>query len=279
MANRPKYSSKTGIVYRAKTNHLSETSLREELKEDSRVFNNIIHETEIHVPQPILNISELDNDLKLDNCLDMPVRLMGEEAYHIPDNWKPLWSVLKKVIDFEHAHNENWKDYYTYLTVDYSDGLKVGEQQRRPGAHTDGFQGVRVKERTKTSRSYVAVTNGGTYYYPQTFVANLDASKFDVFKGFDKQIHKDDNDQPIREVAEEKIFYFFDAYTVHESGGASRDGSRLFIRLTWEQKLFDRHINTKNSMIDYDWTPEPYDIRDDLVEPSLEDIEEARLVK
>jgi hypothetical protein len=276
---RPTHSSSTGTRYTAQPNSMWVVE-DGDLNEDPRPFNTLFHETEIHEPFAVIRVSEDEGfNTHVADCLDMPIRFAGEQQYAIPDNWAALTPALKTIIDIEHSNNPNWKDYYTYLSVHYTGGLKKGQQQRHGGAHTDGFQGVRVAERTKTSRSYVAVTNGGTFYYPQTFVADLDASEFNVFQGFDLQINKDENGEPITGIAEEKMFYFFDAYTVHESGAAARDGSRLFVRLTWEMKLFDRAENTHNNMLDYDWKPEHYDVRSDLQTPTLEDIEKARLVK
>lgn len=273
---RPSQSSSTGERFTA----LYLPSLQEDrLKEDERRFNVLHHETEIHIPIPVFNLENNDCfSFQVTDCLDMPIRMAGETEYSLPDNWAALAPVLRHLINLEHANNQNWQDYYTYLSVEYTPYLEAGSQQRHAGCHTDGFQGVRIAERTKTSRSYVAVTNGGTRYFPQPFVANLDASKFNVFEGFDLQVKKQKNGLPIFALAEEKQFYFFDAYTVHESGGAARDGSRLFVRLTWEMKLFDRADNTKNAMLNYEWAPEYYDVRSDLVAPSLADIEAARLV-
>lgn len=254
--------------------------MRGGLEEDPRMFNNLIHEGEIHVPLKIMNIAN-DKGIqgKLTDCLDMPIRLATEEEYAIPSNWEPIYPALKSIIDIEHSNNINWREYYTYLSVHYTPFLKIAEQQRHAGCHTDGFQGIRETTRTKSSRSYVAVTNGGTRYFPQTFVSNLDAGEFNVFEGFDLQVQKDNHGNLIYEVAEENNFYFFDAYTVHESGAAARNGSRLFIRLTWEKKLFDRAGNTKNAMLNYDWPPVSYDVRNDLKTPTMNDIDEARLLK
>jgi hypothetical protein len=273
---RPSHSSSTGDKFIADHTQGRQNG---ELAEDARVFDTLYHETEIHAPVAVMNVSDDKGfDTRVADCLDMPIRLSGDEEYSIPDDWAVLAPALKKIINIEHANNSNWREYYTYLTVHYTPFLKEGEQQRHSGCHTDGFQGVRVAERTKTSRSYVAVTNGGTRFYPQTFVASLDAARFNIFKGFDLQVLKDNNDEPQFGIAEEKQFYFFDAYTVHEAGGNARDGSRLFVRLTWEMKLFDRAENTKNMMLNYDWKPEHYDVRQDLVTPSWSDIESARLV-
>lgn len=274
---RPSHSSSFGTRFFASSS--SELN-NPYLAEDERTFDVLYHETEIHVPIPVLDVSHNDDfNLQMADCLDMPIRLAGEEEYAIPENWQYITPQLQHIINIEHSNNRNWRDYYTYLSVHYTPSLEAGEQQRHAGCHTDGFQGVRVAERTKTSRSYVAVTNGGTRYFPQPFVANLDAAKFNVFEAFDLQVTKNSKGESIFGIAEEKQFYFFDAYTVHESGGSARAGSRLFVRLTWEMKLFDRAANTHNDMMDYNWIPEHYDVRTDLQTPTWDDIESARLVR
>ncbi len=276
---RPVNSSSKGTIF---TSQLNPEYRNPELIEDVRVFNNLYHETEIHTPKatPLLLTNYIDIETQvLPNALDMPIRLKGEREYALPEDWEPLNPVVQELINIEHTNNPNWQDYYTYLSVHYTPELKPGEQQRHAGCHTDGFQGVREPVRTKTSRSYVAVTNGGTKYFPQTFVANLDAGKFNIFEGFDLQVNEKPDGTPDYKIAEENTFYFFDAYTVHESGNAARPGARLFIRLTWEMKLFDRAGNTKNNMLNYDWKPETYDVRSILQTPTIEDIEKARLVK
>lgn len=272
----PVISSKSGFELTSNANLLLLNNL---LVEDERVFNNFVSETEIHVPVEILDVSGFTNcDAEYARCLDMPVRMQGDNVYSFPDDWVGLQDIFQQIINIEHTNNPNWQDYYTYLSVDYTPFLDAGEQQRHAGCHTDGFQGARHSVRTKTSRSYVMVTNGGTRFFPQHFVSNLDSTKFNVFTGFDLQVDKDVSGESIFSVADERKFYFFDAYTVHESGAANRPGSRLFVRLTWEMKLFDRVGNTKNSLLDYDWNEEAFDIRSGLIAPTVEDIENARMV-
>jgi len=271
---RPGVSAHVGTILHSSHR---ESNVDSALAEDERPFDTLIHETEIHIPVAVLDISE-DGGIQgeLTDCLDMPIRLKGQEHYSIPENWSSLVPAIQKLIDIEHANNPHWSDYYTYMSIHYTPDLIAGKQQRHGGCHTDGFQGAREPERTKGSRSYVAVTNGGTRYFPQKFVASLDSAKFNVFEGFDLQVERDSEGRPIFGIAEENLFYFFDAYTVHESGSAERDGARLFIRLTWEMKLFDRAGNAKNAMLDYNWTPVDYDIRADLITPTVSDIEAAR---
>ena len=182
---------------------------------------------------------------KLPRCLDMPLRLAGSEDYFLPKEWLSLETAVRQVVNFEHAHNPSWRDYYCYLTVDCG-VVQEGEQQRHGGLHVDGFQGARIQPKTLINRSYVATTNGGTRFYKQPFVV-VDPDIWNVFQGFDLQAGESFF------TAKENTVYLMDAYTVHESGLASRTGSRMFFRLSFDVKEFDRWGNTHNSMLDYDW--------------------------
>jgi hypothetical protein len=277
---RPDVSLPTGITLHARP---TQWLTRPALAEDPRVFHPIYHETAVHVPHEVVNVAGDPDlapvlDLAFQDCLSMPIRLAGQDVYSVPDNWAGLAPVLQHLVDVEHANNPNWVDYHAYLTVHYSPDIAPGVQQRRGGAHTDGFQGSRQDRKGKTGRNYVMVTNGGTRFYRQTFVAALDPARLNVFEGFDVQIRKDGNGVPVSESAAENIVYFFDGYTVHESGLASRLGSRLFLRLTFELAALDSPLNTRNGMLPTEWERFDYDIRTDLVTPTLADIEAARLI-
>lgn len=208
----------------------------------------------------------------------MPIRLAGTDTYHVPDNWTGLIPLIQHTINTEHANNPNWRDYNAYLTVHYTPHLNPGEQQRSGGAHTDGFQGARQTTKVKTGRNYVMVTNGGTIFYPQRFTAALNPAKKNIFQGFDQQVAVGLDGKPITALAEEGTLYYFDAYTVHESGLAVRPGPRLFVRLTFELAALDAAANTRNQMLSYDWPVHTYDIRQDLTTPNLLEIETSRLI-
>ena len=151
------------------------------------------------------------------------------------------------------------EDYYTYLTVDCGP-VRLEEQQRNGGLHVDGFQGARIQPKTKITRNYVATSNGGTRFYPQLFDASLDDRRYNIFKAFDQQA-----EEPL--VAGENIVWFMDAYSVHESGFALRDGRRTFLRMTYDYKKFDRLGNTKNSLIPYQWNMVRRTVHEDLEDP------------
>ena len=237
------------------------------------------HEIEIHSPVPLFAVKEYPQLLvEQKDCLDLVLRLSGQEKYALPEEWVALSPIIQRIIDIEHTNNSSWQSYNTYLTIQYSQDIKAGIQQRNPGAHTDGLQSARRDGVFLPARNYVLVTNGGTIFYPQTFVANLDLNIFNIFQGFDLQIKLDENGKKQYSVAEEMILHYFDPYTVHESGLANRDGSRLFFRLTWEELCFDRAINTHNNMLSYDWPHYLGDKRKELITPTIRDIESARSI-
>ena len=199
-------------------------------------------------------------------CLDMPLRLAGEPTYSLPEEWLKFLPILQQLTGVEHQHNPNWLEYNTYLTVD-SKKVKVEEQQRHGGLHVDGFQGERINPKNKITRNYVMTTNGGTRFYPQSFIV-VDETKFNIFQGFDLQAKS-------FIVAEENVAYFMDAYTVHESGIAVKAGLRTFLRLTYDVKKFDRVGNTHNSMLDYSWDMVDRKVHEMVLTPTLLDVENS----
>lgn len=233
------------------------------LSEDQREFSYTTYAREIHPPValPHINTSALANEYQ--RCLDMPIRLAGTQEFSVPDEWSGLVPLLRQIVSVEQANNPHWRDYFTYMTVDCKH-VEPQEQQRHGGLHVDGFQGERHPVKHKITRNYVLTTNGGTRFYPQRFVV-ADPAVFNVFQGFDLQAESYD-------IAEENTVYFMDAYTVHESGIASRSGLRTFLRVTFDLKEFDREGNTHNSMLDYDWQMVARKVHDEVATPHLSDI-------
>lgn len=235
--------------------------------EDARVFDKARYATEVHPPVPLLSTGDFLNT-ELPRCLDMPLRLAGDTTYLLPHEWSRLGPVLERILTIEHTNNPHWADYHAYLTVDCST-VVADDQQRNGGLHVDGFQGARINPKTKVTRNYVATSNGGTRFYPQTFNADLDDSVFNLFEGFNLQAGTP-------HIAPENTVCFMDAYTVHESGLAARDGLRTFLRVTFDLKPFDRHGNTHNAMLDYHWDMVARTVHETLQTPTREHIEQAR---
>lgn len=232
-----------------------------ELTEDPRVFDKARYATEVHPPRALFETGTVLHG-RFMRCLDMPLRLAGDTEYRLPEEWTTLGPLIERILGVEHANNPNWARYHTYLTVDSSEMVADG-QQRNGGLHADGFQGARITPKTKVTRNYVATSNGGTRFYPQLFRTGLDDAVFDLFKGFNLQAGR-----PV--LAPEDTVVFMDAYTVHESGLAARDGLRTFLRVTFDLKKFDRAGNTHNAMLDYNWPMVERNVHQTLQAPTLE---------
>lgn len=240
--------------------HNNDFKYDESLVERSQVFSYDDYRNLHRAPVKVLEASPVASE----RCLDMPLRLAGESEYRLPTNWLNLQNILESLISIEHKHNDHWMDYNTYLTVDVKD-VTVGEQQRHGGLHVDGFQGERITEKTKVTRNYVGTTNGGTQFWNQPFVV-ADPQRFNVFEGFDLQREG----KPV--IASPDCFYFMDAYMVHESGYADHDGERVFIRLTYDMKIFDRLGNTHNPNLSYSWEMVERNVWNSVKTPTLDDL-------
>lgn len=253
-------SGATGVKFEAES-YLQ--PLQEEAKAKGEVFSYDAYQDLHEMPVECFTLPA--SLPPLPRCLDMPLRLAGDSFYALPEEWRPLETAVRAVVAFEHAHNPSWRDYHCYLTVDCSE-VQVGDQQRHGGLHTDGFQGERIAPKTLVNRSYVATTNGGTRFYQQPFVV-VDPARWNVFQGFDLQAGEEVF------IAKENTFYLMDAYTVHESGLAERDGLRLFLRVSFDVKEFDRWGNTHNSMLSYDWPMVTRNAHEAVATPTLTEVE------
>lgn len=254
-------SSREGTVFAVEPDEQTQALA---LAEDPRPFDYRRYAEEIHLAVPLPHIDTEVLEDEFPRCLDMPIRLAGTPWYTVPKEWEGLVPLIQQIIATEQANNPNWRDYYTYMTVDCKQ-VEPNEQQRHGGLHVDGFQGERHPTKHKTTRNYVVTTNGGTRFYPQRFVV-ADPAKFNVFQGFDLQAEG-------YFIAAESVVHFMNAYSVHESGLASHSGLRTFLRVTFDLKEFDRLGNTKNSLLPYDWEMVERKVHDEVETPHLTDIE------
>lgn len=240
--------------------HPSYQSKHSKISESQEIFSYDNYKTHYRAPVKVLEASPIASQ----RCLDMPLRLAGDSEYRLPINWIKIRSILESLISIEHANNPHWKDYHTYLTIDVKN-VMTNEQQRHGGLHVDGFQGERIIDKTKITRNYVGTTNGGTQFWNQPFKV-VDPAKFNVFEGFDLQRVG----MPF--IAVPDCFYFMDAYMVHESGYADHDGLRVFMRLTYDMKKFDRLGNTHNPNLDYNWDMVERHVWNHVTTPTVENL-------
>lgn len=201
------------------------------------------------------NNRPLGEDVRI---LDMPIKFPGSN-YRVPLECKRFRQVIEQMAMNETLMNPLVDNYYAYLTVD-SSFVKKDKAQRNTGAHVDGFQGARITEKVEADRSYILVSDFPTDFYVQSWnVKGLNPAKDNFFKAFDKQKKASKLWRP-----EPYDIVLMDAYTVHEAGRATEDKYRIFIRLSFSKRIFDRLGNTHNPLFDYDWNMVARDVSKSL---------------
>lgn len=189
-----------------------------------------------------------DFDKNIRCVLDMPIKIPGSEI-KIPSDLKSvsIMHVIGKCYDYEKSINPNIDDYYIYLTIHHSE-VKKGESQRRLGAHIDGMQGERYKDKLPVCHSYLVSNIIPTRFFNHKFPTNLCEKTQNWFYEFDKL--KDYNFSCLSKPYEINMMT---AYNVHESTVSEEEGVRTFIRLEFSLKKFDRIGNTINEELNLDW--------------------------
>jgi hypothetical protein len=177
----------------------------------------------------------------------LPIKLPGTE-YVLPPEYEQFREALEKMIGFEHAINPDVDETYAYFTVD-AGFVEAGNTHRKKGAHSDGFQSILIDPKNKTSRFYAAFNAVPTLHHNQPFdVSHLDPGIDNFFWEFERQV-----DPARTEEVDPYDIVMMDAYTVHEAGEATEDTSRVFMRLSYEYRPFNRRGNAINPYLDYDW--------------------------
>jgi hypothetical protein len=149
---------------------------------------------------------------------------------------------LEKVLKFEKAHNPDWENYYLYLTVD-TRTVKKGKSQRIGGWHFDGMQGAQYPQKLPACHSYLVATALPTQfnYTAAKDVDYLDEGKHNWYVELTRMLN------PRKGFfAKINTLYAMTAYQIHRSVKASKDTPRVFIRLEFSKKKFDREGNTVN---------------------------------
>ncbi len=194
-------------------------------------------------------------------CLDLPIKMAASNEYKIPVEFSYFLDPISKIISFENAHNEKVIDFYAYLTIDQLE-TKIGEYQRTPGLHVDGFQGARINPKVVCDRSYVVTDCNCPSFWNQGFesVEMLDDAKYNIFHDFDNTKHYSSEIklQPYN-------IYLMDCYAVH-SANKAECGRRTFLRLSYSVRRYDRLGNSHNACFDYQWDMVQRDVSETLID-------------
>ncbi len=203
------------------------------------------------------------NNLSIPNFLDMPIKL-PKENFVLPNVDSRfeffLANLMLDIIKVEVKVNPNWNNYYCYLTCNQGE-VKAGKSQRNGGAHFDGMQGARYKEKFPVCHQYLISSNNPTIYYPHGFnFDNLDCNKHNFFLECDRQKRPDK-----AFYAKPNALYLQSCYCVHESPIVKEDCFRSFIRVEFSLKKFNRLGNTINPNLKTNWIYENQPIPSHLI--------------
>ncbi|MFO0617651.1 MAG: hypothetical protein U0414_33965 [Polyangiaceae bacterium] len=206
--------------------------------------------------------------------LDLPIKFPGS-AFRVPSEFEQFRPVIQRVADAEARLNAAcFDEYYAYLTVDQ--GLvRPGALQREAPCHVDGFQGARVRPKTRINHSYVVSDALPTVYYEQPFdFSALDEAKHNFFWEMNRQVAA--TKSAFAWSPEPFELSMIDAYTVHRGDAAEQETYRTWLRISFEVRVFDRMGNAHNPLFAYDWAMVPRDIEglglvpfDPTADPSL----------
>lgn len=187
----------------------------------------------------------------LPSCLDMLVKMPGEENLTIPNPWAEspvIGEVLAECLRFEREHD--WgRDRFAYLTVDHR-VVPAGRTHRNRGWHFDGMQGARYQVKLPACYQYVWSSAESTEFSSVPVSAvGLSESGDNWFHALGGQIPA--AFPPVRFPA--GMIVVMSAYQLHRSPEVGVPTRRLFVRLDYSLKEQDRLGNTVNPLLPAPW--------------------------
>lgn len=192
------------------------------------------------------------------NVLDMPIKFPGIREYRVPGAFAQFIPAIRRVADFEAAVNPHPDEYWCYMTVRRGP-VEPGTAQHEAPCHVDGFQGARWNPKKRINHTYTLADCIPTTYYVQPFdFAGLDEAKHDFFWEMNWQVAQTDGAHAWR--GEPYVIELMDAYCVHRGTESEYAAYRTWLRLSFEERVFDRLGNAHNPLFDYSWEMVPRDI-------------------
>ena len=187
----------------------------------------------------------------VERTLDMPIKFPGSN-FRIPSSLSQFKEVIEIVANYEASINkECFDEYYCYITVDQG-WVRPETLQREAPCHVDGFQGARWNPKTKINHTYVIGDKIPTTYYIQPFdLRALDEAKHNFFWEMNNIVAKTKSE--FAWTPQNGEINLIDAYTVHRGSEAEELTFRTWVRLSFEERKFDRLGNAHNPLFNYKW--------------------------
>lgn len=212
------------------------------------------------IPHTPLSFGQISEAAQLDflvpitesaRVLDMPIRFPGTD-YRLPRELGYLRKALQECIDVYESVHPNPSRGYCYLTFDHK-LVRPDVLMREAPAHVDGFQGARWLDNPRAINNSITIDSClPTVYYPMPFDFDaLDIAKHDFFWEMNNQIAKDNSAHTWK--ANVFDIAWMNGYCVHRGAEAPHAMERRWMRLSWEDRIFDRLGNAHNPLFEYDW--------------------------
>eukprot|EP01119_Soliformovum_irregulare_P002643 TRINITY_DN12897_c0_g1_i1.p1 TRINITY_DN12897_c0_g1~~TRINITY_DN12897_c0_g1_i1.p1 ORF type:complete len:359 (-),score=50.24 TRINITY_DN12897_c0_g1_i1:64-1140(-) len=194
----------------------------------------------------------------LPRILDMPIKFPGSLEYRLPQELEGIRDLIQRIADYEAKINSSAIDYYCYLTIDRGN-ITPGECLREAPCHVDGFQGSRWQPKKRVNHTYSCSDVLPTTYYVQPFdFSGLKDDVHNFFWEMNRQVALTNSLYAWQ--AENGGITLMDGYTVHRGTETAQIQSRTFVRMSFEERIFDRLGNAHNPMFEYNWEMVPRDI-------------------
>jgi hypothetical protein len=170
--------------------------------------------------------------------LYMPIKMGGEDAIRIPEEFYPFVEIIHMALSAEHRRKACLTDQYIYISIETSP-LKTGIYQKRPGWHTDGFLTDDV--------NYIWYDSLPTEFCVQDFA--VDQCHIVSMKQFEEQA-KEEN------IVKYESFHLIrmTQHHVHRAAMPTENKhSRTFIKISFSKHKYNLKGNSINNMFNYEW--------------------------
>lgn len=182
---------------------------------------------------------------------DVPIKFPGSN-FRIPSKYRQLIPLISRIANIERRINARcYDEYYCYLTLHQS-FVRKGLRQRPSPCHVDGFQGARWPGKVRCNHSYVVCNALPTVFHRQSMsLDHLDDTRHNFFLEMDRQVREAGGINAWSPLPAELLL--MDCYCVHHGACALEDVWRVFVRVSFEVRIFDHIDNGRNPMFAYDW--------------------------
>ena len=175
---------------------------------------------------------------------DMPIKFPGTEVRVPGDLHESHGSLIDQIVSFDQKNFDSFDLQHIYLTITQS-VVNVGQVQRIPGWHVDGYQ----KREPRIIQHQYAVTNTLPTLFHVSSVEIEQLPKKEFFKTLAAKCETDGK----KWQAEPGQIHLLNSFCPHRPVETNCEEFRYFVRLSFSPIPFTRKNNTQNPLFDYHW--------------------------